>query len=168
VVKRERGFSMMEIVVVLAIFGIFIWIIVVLTADMRTWEKKMPVNFMTHPEVSAVVSRLRRDVQDACCGYYPASENEWVQGPSTLIVETLLENNTLEYAVWDFSKAGEVTRIAFVGNPGKERSRWTAHGTPTFKILSFDVEKGPVAVRVQAIDQKGKLAIDQIFQPRPH
>ena len=34
-VKRERGYTMMEIVVTLAVFGIFLFIVVILTAEMR-------------------------------------------------------------------------------------------------------------------------------------
>jgi prepilin-type N-terminal cleavage/methylation domain-containing protein len=166
VVNRERGFTMMEIVVVLAIFGVFLWIIVVLTADMRTWEKKMPVNFMSHPQIAAVVSRLRKDVEDARWPYYPKEQGSWIQGPTTLIVDTLLQEGTTETVIWDFSKGGEVTRISFVAN--QEKSRWTAHDTPTFKILDYAVVEHPDSVRIQALDKDGKLAIDQIFQPRAH
>jgi prepilin-type N-terminal cleavage/methylation domain-containing protein len=166
VVKRERGFTLIEIVVVLAIFGIFIWIIVILTADMRAWEKRMPVNFMTHPQISAVVSRLRKDVADARWPYYPNSLGTWQQGPATLILDTLREAGTTETVVWDFSKDGEVTRLAFVAE--QQQSAWKARGTPTFKILDYPIAEHPDSVRIQAYDKDGKLAIDQIFQPRAH
>jgi hypothetical protein len=151
---------------VVAIFAVFLWIVVVLTADMRTWEKKMPVNLMSHPQIAAVVSRLRRDVADACCTYYPDTLNEWSQNASTLIVDTLRERGTSEKIVWDFSKPGEVTRIVFIRD--REESRWTAHGTPTFKVDSYLVQGRPYSVRIQAWDAKGKLAIDQIIEPRAH
>lgn len=166
-VKRsERGFTMMEIVVVLAIFGTFLWIIVVLTADMRTWEKKMPMNFMSHPQIAAVVSRLRKDVEDACCSYYPSKWAGWDQSPSTLIVDTQNQQGTSMVIVWDFSKEGEVTRISYLGQ--QEQSRWVAHGTPTFSVTDFVIEGHPYSVRLQALDKKGKLAIDQIIEPRTH
>ena len=68
-VKRERGFTLMEVVVALTIFGVFIIICAILTKEMMGYEKKMPVNFLMNPQVSAVVSRLRRDVEDATAPY---------------------------------------------------------------------------------------------------
>ena len=60
---------MIEVVVTLAIFGTFLAIIVVLTAEMRKNEQRHPINYMAHPEVSAVMARLRKDVLDTT--YYP-------------------------------------------------------------------------------------------------
>lgn len=166
-VKRERGFTLLEIVVVLAIFGTFLWIVVVLTADMRAWEKRMPVNYMTHPQISAVVSRLRKDVEDAGAGYYKDVYGDYHMSDKTLIVYTLQALGTGETVVWDFSKDGEVTRHAFTDITG-ETSKWTAHGTPTFVITDFPIPGHPDSVRIKAYDKDGKLAIDQIFQPRAH
>jgi prepilin-type N-terminal cleavage/methylation domain-containing protein len=167
VVKRERGFTLMEIVVVLAIFGVFLWIVVILTADMRTWEKRMPVNFMTHPQISAVISRLRRDVQDATNPYYRDSYSTYTMSEKTLIVYRLQQSGTAETVVWDFSTDGQVTRHALTDIAG-ETSAWTARGTPTFRITDFPIPYHPDSVRIQAFDKDGKLAIDQIFQPRAH
>ncbi len=162
------GFTLVEIVVVLAIFGAFLWIVVVLTSDMRTWQKKMPVNFMTHPQISAVVSRLRRDVQNATRPYYLEGYGEnWRMSESTLIVYALQDRGTAETVVWDFSKEGEVTRRAFNDIAGQTTS-WTARGTPTFRITDFPIPDHPDSVRIQATDKDGKLAIDQIIQPRAH
>ena len=63
--RRARGYTLLELVIAMAIFGIFLMILTVLTAEMRNYEKKLPINFMKHPQVSAVVSRLRKDVLDA-------------------------------------------------------------------------------------------------------
>src|SRR5204862_3491511 len=62
--RRERGYSLMEITIVLAVFGVFLYIVVSLTGEMRRQEKKYPVDFLANPEVNAVLSRLRRDVYD--------------------------------------------------------------------------------------------------------
>jgi prepilin-type N-terminal cleavage/methylation domain-containing protein len=167
VVKRARGFTLIEIVVVLAIFGIFLWIVVVLTADMRAWEKRMPVNFMTHPQISAVVSRLRKDVQDAAGPYYRDTYGNYSMSSKMLIVYTLQSAGTGETVVWDFTTDGEVTRRAFTDISGTTTT-WTAHGTPTFTITDFPIAGHPDSVRIQAFDKDGKLAIDQVFQPRPH
>lgn len=166
-VKRERGFTMLEIAVVLAIFGAFLWIIVVLTADMRTWQKRMPVSFMTHPQIVSVVSRLRKDVQDAASPYYLQDYATYTMSPKMLIVYTLQSRGTGETVVWDFTTSGEVTRRAFTDISGAT-STWTAKGTPTFAVTSFPIAGHPDPVRIQAYDEKGKLAIDQIFEPRPH
>ena len=165
--RSGAGFTLMEVVVVLAIFGVFLWIVVILTADMRTWEKRMPVNFMTHPQISAVISRLRRDVQDAAGSYYFESFKQYTMSETTLIVYTLQARGTGETVVWDFSKEGEVTRRAFTDISG-ETTVWTAHGTPTFRVTDFPIPYHPDSVRIQAFDKDGKLAIDQIFQPRAH
>jgi prepilin-type N-terminal cleavage/methylation domain-containing protein len=167
VVKRERGFTMVEIVVVLAIFGAFLWIVVVLTADMRAWQKRMPVNFMAHPQISAVVSRLRKDVQDATRPYYRDSYNTYTMSDKTLILYSLRPEGSAETVVWDFSTDGEVTRHAYTDIAG-QTSSWTARGTPTFRITDFPIPDHPDSVRIQATDKDGKLAIDQIFQPRAH
>src|SRR5437879_97126 len=68
--RAERGYSLMEITVVLAVFGIFLYIVVSLTAEMRRQEKRYPVNFLTNPEVNSVLTRMRRDVYDTKL-YYP-------------------------------------------------------------------------------------------------
>src|SRR4051812_49605290 len=70
VVNRERGFTLMEIVVVLAVFGAFLWLVVVLTADMRGGQKRRPAHFMTRPATTPVVSRLRKYVPAAGAPLY--------------------------------------------------------------------------------------------------
>jgi prepilin-type N-terminal cleavage/methylation domain-containing protein len=172
VVKRSmRGFTLMEVVVALALFGVFLWIVVILTADMRNWEKRMPINYMTHPQISAVISRLRRDVEDATNPYYLESYESrgttYNMTDKTLILYRLQTAGTAETVVWDFSTDGEVTRRSFTDIAG-QTSAWAAHGTPTFSITNFPVPGHPYSVRIQAVDKDGKLAIDQIIQPRPH
>jgi prepilin-type N-terminal cleavage/methylation domain-containing protein len=164
--STERGVTLIEVVVVLAIFGVFLIVITILTSEMRSYEKRMPVNFMTHPQISAVVSRLRHDVWDTTAPYYPAAFDRWTQGPATLLLDVLQPDGTSDTIVYDFSNDGEVTRHQY--RALAEVSVWTAHATPTFKILDFPIAGKPDSVRIQAYDQDGKLAIDQIFQPRPH
>lgn len=166
-VRRARGFTLLEVVVTLAVFGTFLWIIVVLTADMNAWQRRLPVNYMAHPQVASVLSRLRKDVLDATKPYYPASEGSYTQTSKTLIVYTLRESGYAETVVYDFSVKGEVWRRAYTGIGG-EVSTWVARGVPQFEITSFQIQGSPTAVRVQATDIGGRLAIDQILQPRPH
>ena len=62
--RRERGFTLLEVIVAMSIFGVFLYIVFSLTSDMRGWEKRLPVNFMRNPQVMSVVARMRRDVMD--------------------------------------------------------------------------------------------------------
>jgi prepilin-type N-terminal cleavage/methylation domain-containing protein len=170
--RNERGYSMMEIVVVLAIFGVFLLILVIVTAEMNNYEKKMPVNFMAHPQVISVLSRMRRDVLDAFGANpyppaYPPGKDTYKQAPKTLIVTTLVGAG-LQTVVWDFSTAGEVKRISYnVGVP----TEWVARGLPDDFAATFDAVETPgrpYGVRVQAFDKKGMLSVDEYFQPRVH
>lgn len=168
--STQRGFTLLEVVITLAIFGIFLWIIVVLTADMRTWERRLPVNYMAHPQVAAVLSRLRKDVLDATTPYYPARYPDtnpiYTQSGTTLITYSLQESGFAQTIVYDFSTPGEVRRLAF--SAGGQVSDWVARGVPTFLITDFPIPGHPDSVRIRATDAKGQLAIDQILQPRPH
>jgi prepilin-type N-terminal cleavage/methylation domain-containing protein len=164
VVKRERGYTMMEIVVTLAVFGIFLFIVVILTAEMRANEKRYPINYMAHPEVSAVMARMRRDVFDT--KYYPATFQGYEQSPKTLILYTLRQTGFGETVVYDFRTSGEVHRKGF--NATEQTTDWVAHGLPDFTIGSFTLSTGQDAVRIKALDDQNRLAIDEIFVPRPH
>lgn len=164
--ERERGFTLMEIVVSLTIFGTFIIISALLTKEMMGYEKKMPVDFLTNPQVSSVISRLRRDVEDATAPYYPDQFENYTQTDSTLILYSLDENNEARTIVWDFRDPKLVRRRAY--NVGILANEWVARGLPKFSINAYEVPDHAYSVRVQAVDQHGILAIDQIFQPRPH
>src|SRR5436309_7817822 len=108
---RERGYTLMEVVVTLAVVGIFLWIVVVLTTEMRANEKRYPINYMAHPEVSSVMARMRKDIFDT--KYYPAEWQGVEQTPKTLILYTLTQGGAGETVVWDFRTRGEVHRKAF-------------------------------------------------------
>lgn len=162
----DRGATLLELVVAMTILGTLILIVTILTSEMQKYEKRLPVNYMLHPQVSSVVARLRRDVTSACCNYYPSAIGSWSQSPTTLIVYSLLPGGTAQTVVWDFSVPGEVHRRAFTGNV--EMSRWSAHGLPRFEVGDFPLPNSPDSVRIRAFDSGGNLAIDQIFQPRPH
>jgi len=163
VVTRDRGYSMIEIAVTLALFGIFLFIIVTLTSEMRRNEKKWPVNFMSHPDVSAALSRLRRDVYDT--KYFPAAWQNYSQTDQTPIIY-MVSQSTAETVVWDFRTPGQVTRHAWIAN--LPQADWTAQGTPTFSAQQYEAPNGQTGLHVVALDDRGKLAIDQILIPRPH
>jgi prepilin-type N-terminal cleavage/methylation domain-containing protein len=167
VVKRDhdRGYSLLEVVVTMALFGIFLLILVTLTAEMRRNEKKWPVNYFSHPEVGSVLARLRRDIEDSTS--LPDTFQTFSQSPSTLIVYTINQDGSAETVVWDFSKLGEVHREAYKAT--LLSSEWKALAVPTFvSVLGTTPSGDEQEVHIQAIDQEGKLAIDQIYIPRPH
>lgn len=167
--RRAAGYSLIEIVVALAVFCAFLAILFILTSEMRAHQKRMPINMMRHPQVSAVVSRLRRDVLDAH-GKNPYHRTEYdgfTQSPKTLILDTLDSDDwSVLTIVWDFQKAGEVRRRQY--RVGK-MTEWVARGLPAdFSNLQIDAVKidQPYAVRLTAKDKEGRLALDLVFQPR--
>jgi prepilin-type N-terminal cleavage/methylation domain-containing protein len=164
--RSERGFTLLEIVIALSIFGIFIIVSAILTKEMMGYERGLPVNFMTYPQVSAVVSRLRRDVEDATAPYYPDSYETYTQSPTTLILYSLDDTGYARTIVWDFSDPALVHRRSY--NVGNLASEWMARGLPKFSVNAYEVPGHAYSVRIQAVDNHGLLAIDQIFQPRPH
>jgi prepilin-type N-terminal cleavage/methylation domain-containing protein len=166
-VRRQRGFTLLEVIFVLAIFGLFILMLVTMTTELRLQDKRYPVNFMRHPQVIAVLSRMRKDVVDAFgVEPYPASYGNYTQSPTTLIVYSIQESGFAQTVVWDFNTPGEVRRKAY--STGAQVSEWVARGVPRFRIVTYEIPDRPYAVRVRAFDAGGKLAIDQILQPRAH
>lgn len=164
--SRKSGYTLIEVVIALAIFGIFLGVLAQLTREMTGYEKRLPVNFLSHPQVIAVLARLRRDVLDATMPYYPESYAMYSQSPTTLILYTLEAGGNAQTIVWDFSNAGEARRRAF--SVGNATSDWIARGVPKFTVSSFPIPGHPDSVRVRAYDKNGLLAVDQIFQPRAH
>ena len=162
--RAQRGFTLIEVVVSLALFGVFILIITQLTREMNGYERRLPVNFLAHPQVGAALSRLRRDVLDST--NYPDTYDTYSQGPKTLIVVAVQPSGYTENVVWDFSVPNEVRRRAY--SVGNMTSEWVAHGVPSFVIKDFEISDHPDSVRIQAYDTKGRLAVDQIYQPRRH
>ncbi len=160
----QRGYSLIEISVTLALFGIFLFIIVTLTAEMRRNEKKWPVDFMSHPDVSAVVSRLRRDVYDA--KFFPDAWQTYSQSDQTPIMYTITAAGFGETIVWDFRMPGQVTRHAWTAN--QPQADWVARSTPAFTTEKYEAPNGETGIHLTARDDKGKLAIDQILIQRPH
>jgi len=167
--RRVAGYTLLEVVVAMAVFGMFLMILGLLTVEMRSQEKRLPVNFMRHPQIIVVISKLRRDVQDAFGDEpYPESIGEYTQSPKTLIVQSLQQTGGVQTIVWDFRNAGEVKRRAF--NVGVSTD-WTARGMPPEFSLDVDavgIPGRPWGVRITARDGKGRIAIDQILQPRVH
>jgi len=166
--QKSRGFTLLETIFTLAIFGVFIIILVTMSAEMRGYDQRYPVNYMRHPQVTAVMSRMRKDVLDAFGAHpYPPHHAAYTQTPKTLIVYSIQSTGFAQTVVWDFRTPGVVNRKAY--SVGNVVSDWVARGVPAdFTIGIFEIPDRPEAVRIKAVDDRGKLAIDQIFQPRAH
>lgn len=170
--RRQRGFTLLEITISMTIFAVFLAIFFTLTSEMRKWEKKLPTNFTRHPQVIAVLSRLRRDVQDVFVppgadSPYLTEFNGLTNSSKRLIFATTRTDGT-ETIIWDFTEPTVVRRISYkVG----VKSEWVARGLPKEFNAEIDAEEfpgRPYGVRLQAKDSNGTLAIDQILQPRAH
>ncbi len=160
------GFTLMEVLISMAIFGIFLYMMALLTAEMRGYEKRLPIDFLSHPQAGAVIARVRKDVMDATNPYYPASYESYTQSEKTLILYSLQESGFAQTVVWDFSKPGEAHRLTF--SAGAMTSDWVARGIPQFTVTDYPIPDHPDSVRLHATDSKGTLAIDQLLQPRSH
>ncbi len=167
---NHRGYTLLEVVVTLAIFGMFLMMLATLSSEMRREDKRYPVNFMQHPQIVTVLSRLRRDVFDAFgANPYPGSAGagKYTQSPKMLIVDTMVGGG-VQTVVWDFTRSGEVHRISY--NVGVS-TEWVARGLPAdfgASIDAVEVPGHPFGVRIMAMDSKGHLSIDQYLQPRVH
>jgi type II secretory pathway pseudopilin PulG len=173
-VVKQRGYTLLEVTVMMSVFGALLAIFFVLTGEMRKWEKRLPVNYMRHPQVASVMMRLRRDVLDANVtgtGPYLPKFGTFEQGPKVLILDTVLPNGSTQTVVWDFSEPAVVRRHAYTDQLKTET--WTARGMPPAfmsqtKITAVEFADRPFGVRITASDTDGKVAIDQILQPRSH
>ncbi len=160
--RRQRGYSAIEVVVALAIFALLIVILVGLERELIRFDRQMRVNFFTHPQPMSVVARVRRDVLDS--RGYPATFLTYKQTPSLLILDISRADGKNRTAIYDFSIPNMARRTEYVD--ADLASQWTAQAVPPFLIDSFELPNGKTAVRLMARDDKGRLAIDEIFAPR--
>jgi prepilin-type N-terminal cleavage/methylation domain-containing protein len=163
-VVSRRGYTLLEVVIAMAIFGTFLAILFQLTAEMRNHEKRLPVNMHRHPQVMSVLARLRRDVHDAHgVKPYRDAHDGYQASKKVLILETVNTKGGVETAVWDLRVAGEARRRAYIVGNVEE---WVTRGLPA----EFEIEPLKIGVawaaHVKATDEKGRLAIDAILQPR--
>ncbi len=163
--RAQRGYSLLEVVVSMAIFGLFLAVLGTVTSEMRTMERRFPISMMNHPSIGAVTARLRRDVEDTTTYNVPTPFDGYSQTPQTLLLYVTHDWGS-ETVVWDFTAPGDVHRKGYFAT--LVTSDWVAHGVPQFTIKTETLPNGQDAVRATAKDNDGKTIIDQIFTPRPH
>jgi len=165
-VVRQRGFTLLEVVFALAIFGMLCAVLFLLTAEMRFYEKRLPINMQKNPQVIAMLARLRRDVQD---GHgknpYLNEYDEYTSSEQVLILNIVTPNSGRQTVVWDFRTPGEVRRRAYQVGIAQD---WVNRGLPAeFHVEPVQIaDHAAWAARIIAKDEKGRLAIDTILQPR--
>ena len=160
--RAEKGYSLIEVVVAVACFAILLLILVGLEREFIRFDRQMRVDFFVHPAPMSVVARLRRDVIDSYG--YPDKFLEYEQKKQLLILDMPPAKGKKRTVVYDFTRTGQANRLEFVE---EERvSSWTANAVPMFRVDGFEMPDGDMAVRIQAFDTKGRLTVDQIFQPR--
>ena len=160
--RSQAGYSLVEMVFALAIFAALLMIVVGVENQMLRIDRAARIRLMVHPEDMAVIARLRRDALDA--QGYPIKVDGYVQSSAVLLLSAAAEEGYLEEIVWDFQTEGMARRLTYVQNV--QTAEWVAHGVPKFQITKFEMPDDAVAVRLLGYDKKGKLLVDQIFQPR--
>lgn len=167
-VSRHAGYTLIEMTISLAIFGILTFILLSLTTELAFWERRLKLEFNRHPQVIAVISRIRRDVLDGYGSNPYTSIDGYENGPQTLVLTTLHQSGGTQTIVWDFTTPGLAERRAYnVGNV----KVWRARGLPPVFTASITSAENPnpggiIGVRIRALDSKGRVAIDQTFFPR--
>lgn len=168
-VRGRRGYTLIELVIAMAVFGFFLFVLLSLTMELTNYERKLQINFFRHPQIIAVIARMRRDVIDAYGDdpYKPTIDG-YANNEKTLVLETLRDVGGTQIVVWDFSMPGLVVRRAY--NVGGVTA-WTARGVPPeftagIGITGVENKNGAPGVRILALDTKGQIAIDQTFFPR--
>lgn len=168
---QSSGFTLLETVVAMTILGMFLAMLFLVQADMRAWEKRLPVSYMKHPQIMAVLARVKRDVIDAHGAEpYRTTHDGYTMSDKVLIVESVQADGGVRTVVWDFREPGVVRRRSYNVGIFEE---WVARGVPRdfserVTMDAVGIPDRPWAVRITARDQGGRVAIDQILQPRSH
>lgn len=160
----------MEMVVALAIFGILLLVLTSLEKQFVEMQLRSQSSLMKHPDASAVVSRMRKDILDSAG--YPEKHLDLTQSPEVLLLSSKDAAGEPQIIVYDFRTPTMVRRITYSGE--ELTSEWTARSVPRFRIESFEMPDGGVAVRLQAFDVERtktetaveRLVLDQITEPR--
>lgn len=158
---KRNGYSLVEVLAVMAIFSIFLLVLVGLQREFVKYDREMRVRMFSHPAPLAVLARLQRDILDSTS--YPDSYEEWTQSPDTLLLRVPEDTGT-RTVVWDFTTPATVRRLEYT--TPSDSSEWIARAVPEYEIGSYEMPDGRIAVRVRSFDEKGRLSVDRFILPR--
>ena len=161
-VSRSKGFSLVEMVAAVAVFGIFLMVLVGMQGEFLRHDREVRVALFTHPSPLAVLARLRRDVLDS--RGYPESAGSWAQTKETLLLDMRMDDGTARVVVWDFRERSIARRIELEN--GEQVAAWEARAVPPYRIESWDAPDGRIGVLITAKDKNDNVVVDQIVTPR--
>jgi len=156
--SAAAGFTLLEALVTLAIAGVLIFMVVMLQSEMFRFDRDFRLNLMTHPELQAVLVRVRRDVLDA---------DSYEHSPTSLILAGRDQQKRPIRIVYDFSEDSRARRLVFNASD-EQLSLWMARGVPKLRVTTYPLPDGEVAVRLRGFDRNGDLTVDQVVEPRGH
>lgn len=156
--QHQRGAGLLELVVAMAVFGIFLLILTSLAGEYRRLDRQIQFGWFIHPDDMAVATRMRRDVNDSIG--YPESFGDQEQTPATL----LLAGTGARTVVWTFDE-NEVRRDEWKGSAPV--ASWTARATRRFEIEAWSGADGSTGVRLIGKTAEGRVVVDRLFVPRP-
>lgn len=163
-VSRSAGYTLVEMLVAVALFGIFLTVLVGLQGEFLRHDRSVRVALFSHPAPFAVLARLRRDILDS--RDYPNAEGTWKQTPQTLLLEVESDEGKRRVVVWDFRDGSVARRLEFEN--GQPVAAWKARAVPLYDIAIWNAPGGRVGVRVSAKDKEGNAVVDQLVMPRAH
>lgn len=156
------GFSLLELVIAMAILGALIMMFVSVQRDTLNLDRRLREPRVTAADLEPVLVRFGRDVLDSR-GYYPNQRelDGFRQGPTTLLLRQHTAGpGTPDVVVWSL-ESDRVQRLSYTGE--RRLSQWAWRGPVQWQISPYEDEW----VRLTASSRDTRL-VDRIWRPRAH